>query len=43
MERAGEHWQRIELLPGLELFLSKGASPVVKSAAERIVEEHVRP
>jgi DNA-binding transcriptional MerR regulator len=37
----GERWQRTELLPGLELFLRDGASPAVRNAARRIVEEHV--
>jgi DNA-binding transcriptional MerR regulator len=34
-------WHRTELLPGLELLLSASASPVVKHAAQRIVDEHV--
>lgn len=37
----GERWQRTELLPGLELSLSDAASPAVRNAARRIIEEHV--
>jgi DNA-binding transcriptional MerR regulator len=42
MEQTGECWHRLVLMPGLELFLSAGASLVVKSAARRILEEQVR-
>jgi DNA-binding transcriptional MerR regulator len=35
-------WQRTELLPGLELFLSPSASTAVNRAAQRIIEEHIR-
>jgi DNA-binding transcriptional MerR regulator len=38
----GERWERTELLPGLELALSDAASPAVRSAARRIIEEHAR-
>ena len=41
MERPDGHWQRTELLPGLELLLSASASPAVKRAAQRIIDEHV--
>jgi len=41
MEGADAHWQRTELLPGLELLLSVSASPAVKRAAQRIIDEHV--
>jgi DNA-binding transcriptional MerR regulator len=41
IERANAHWQRTELLPGLELLLSVSASPAVKRAAQRIIDEHV--
>jgi DNA-binding transcriptional MerR regulator len=39
-EGAAGSWQRTELLPGLELFLSPSASTAVKHAAQRIIEEH---
>lgn len=41
MDCADAHWQRTELLPGLELLLSVNASPAVKRAAQRIIDEHV--
>ena len=41
LQRADTHWQRTELLPGLELLLSASASPAVKRAAQRIIDEHV--
>lgn len=36
-----EHWQRITLLPGLELMLRSDAKPAAVSAAQRICEEYV--
>jgi hypothetical protein len=37
-EHAAAFWQRTELLPGLELFLSATASAAVKHAAQRMTE-----
>jgi len=36
-----EHWQRITLLPGLELMLRSDAKPAAVMAAQRICEEYV--
>jgi hypothetical protein len=38
---AGESWQRIALLPGLELLLRADAKEAARSAAQRICEEYV--
>jgi DNA-binding transcriptional MerR regulator len=37
----GETWQRIEILPGLELLLRSTASPAAKEAARRIYDEYL--
>jgi hypothetical protein len=39
--KTGSTWQRVCLLPGLELMIAADASPVVLSAARRICEEYV--
>jgi hypothetical protein len=36
-----EHWQRIALLPGLELMLRADARPSARLAAQRIIDEYV--
>jgi len=36
-----EFWQRITLLPGLELFLRADAPEAARSAAQRICDEYV--
>jgi hypothetical protein len=36
-----EHWQRIALLPGLELMLRADARQPASLAAQRIVDEYV--
>lgn len=36
-------WYHVQLLPGLVLQLSANASPAVKNAAKRIVDEYVGP
>jgi DNA-binding transcriptional MerR regulator len=36
-----EHWQRITLLPGLELMLRADARPPARLAAQRIIDEYV--
>ena len=36
----GEFWQRIALLPGLELLLRADAPPAARSAAQRICDEY---
>jgi DNA-binding transcriptional MerR regulator len=41
--QTGSTWQRVCLLPGLELMLAADASPAVMRAARRICEEYVRP
>ena len=47
LQAAGAHarstWQRVSLLPGLELMIAADASPAVLSAAQRICEEYVGP
>jgi DNA-binding transcriptional MerR regulator len=42
-ERAEECWYRTVLLPGLELFVSATASPLVLQAAARLVRENLGP
>jgi hypothetical protein len=37
LQLTGESWYRITLLPGLELFLSSTASPLVTNAARRLL------
>lgn len=37
-----ETWQRVELLPGLELLLGPSASPAAVRAAQAICREHLR-
>jgi hypothetical protein len=42
-ERAGACWHRTVLLPGLELFVSATASPLVLQAAARLLRENLGP
>jgi DNA-binding transcriptional MerR regulator len=39
----GSTWQRVSLLPGLELMIAADASPAVLSAANQICEVYARP
>jgi hypothetical protein len=38
LDLVGDTWQRVELLPGLELWMDARASAAVRSVAERIRE-----
>jgi hypothetical protein len=35
----GERWQRVVILPGLELLLRDDARPIVREVAARVLEQ----